>query len=99
MASEKMTNQARLKQLELLGGLGGAVLGGGVALLFAEWLRPYALPAVVIGLVAHGWAMLQKHRMEVSDGNAKPPAWETAAYWGCWLLIGGLGSYIALGAW
>lgn len=45
-----MASQERLKQLELLGGLGGAVLGAGIALLFAEWLLPYALPAVFIGV-------------------------------------------------
>ena len=89
-----MTSQERVKQLELLGGLGGAVLGGGIALLFAKWLLPYALPAVVIGVIAHGWAMFQKHRLERADITAKPPAWETAAYWGCWLLIGALGLYI-----
>jgi hypothetical protein len=91
-----MTNQERLKQLELLGGLGAAVLGAGMALLFADWLRPYALPAIVVGIVAHGWAMLRKHRIEVSE-RAKPPAWETAAYWSCWLLLGALGLYIAFG--
>lgn len=92
-----MFKQDRLKRLELLGGLGGAVLGGGVALLFAEWLRPYALPAVAIGVTAHGWAMFQKHRIELADGNVKPPAWETAAYWACWVLIGALALYIGVG--
>jgi hypothetical protein len=92
-----MVKQDRLKQLELLGGLGGAVLGGGVALLFADWLRPYALPAVAIGVTAHGWAMFQKHRIERAGGDVKPPAWETAAYWACWLLIGALALYIGLG--
>jgi hypothetical protein len=90
-----MTSHERLKELELLGGLGGALLGGGVALLFAQWLRPYALPAVIVGIVAHGWAMYQKHRLERADTNVKPPTWETAAYWGCWLLIGALALYIS----
>jgi hypothetical protein len=91
-----MTSQERLKQLDLLGGLGGAVLGGGVALLFAEWLRPYAMPAVIVGIIAHGWAMFQKHRLELASTAARPPAWEIAAYWTCWLLIGTLALYIAL---
>jgi hypothetical protein len=93
-----MTIQQRLKQLELLGGLGGAVLGGGIALLFAQSLRPYALPAVIIGVIAHGWAMFQKHRLERAETAAKSPTWETAAYWACWLVIGALGLYIAFQA-
>ena len=93
-----MTNHERLKQLELLGGLGGAVLGGGVALLFAEWLRPFAVPALLTGVVAHAWAMYQKHRIERADSGTTPPAWETAAYWGCWLLLAALGLYIGFRA-
>lgn len=90
-----MSSQDRLKQLELLGGVGGAILGGGVALLFGEWLRPFAVPAVVVGAAAHGWAMFQRRRIEISL-NGGWPAWEVAAYWACWALLAALALYVTL---
>ncbi len=47
-------NYERTKRLDLLGGVGAGVLGAGIALLFASSLQPFAVPALLIGIVAHG---------------------------------------------
>lgn len=83
-----------MKRLELLAGIGAAVLGAGVALLFAEWLAPFAVPALVIGTLAHGWAMFAKYRIESRTAPILP-AWETITYWLCWLMLAGLFLYVA----
>lgn len=85
---------SRLKQLELLGGVGAGILGAGAALLFANWLLPYAVPVLIIGLVTHGWAMFAKGRLERKVHEARP-WWATAAEWVCWIMIGALIFYIA----
>lgn len=59
--------------------------------MFAELLKPFAVPAVPVGIIAHGWAMFRKHRLQLVKGPQ--PAWETAAYWGCWALLAGLVAY------
>lgn len=86
-------NRDRLKQIDMLGALGAGVLGAGLALLFADFLRPFAVPALLIGILAHGWAMYQKNRLE-RQANLKQPAWETVAYWTCWVMLGGLVLYV-----
>jgi hypothetical protein len=88
-------NVIKRKQLELLGGAGAGILGAGVALLFARWLQPYALPALVIGIVTHGWAMFAKGRLE-RRAHEGQPRWAVAAEWLCWLMITALIVYVAL---
>lgn len=85
----------RLKQLDMMGALGAAVLGAGVALLFSEWLLSFAVPAVFIGIVAHGWSMYAKNRLE-RQSNILQPLWETVAYWVCWLLLVALIGYVVV---
>lgn len=87
------TNQSEIKRLNLLGGIGAGVLGGGLALLFSEWLKPFTIPALVLGIVAHGWAMFQKSRLEQLDGIASP-RWAEIAERVCWLTLAGLVLYI-----
>ena len=43
----------KLKQLELLGGVGAGILGAGAALVFARWLLPYAVPVLIVGVATH----------------------------------------------
>lgn len=85
----------RLKQLDMMGALGAAILGAGVALLFQEWLLPYAVPAVLVGMAAHGWAMFAKRRLE-RQAQVLQPAWERVAYWICWAMLIGLLGYVAV---
>lgn len=88
-------NRSRLKQLDMLGGIGAGVLGAGIALLFAQWLQPFALPALTIGIVVHGWAMLEKNRAE-REVQLVQPAWAVIAYWGCWALLLALMVYVLI---
>lgn len=81
------------RQLDLLGGLGAGVLGAGIALLFADALQGYAVPALVIGMAAHGWAMFAKSRLE-RQANVELPGWAKAAQWACWLLLASLTLYV-----
>ena len=88
-------NRNRIKQLDLLGGTGAGLLGAGIALLLAEWLRPFALPALLIGIVVHGWAMFEKSRVE-RDAGLEQPAWSIITRQICWAMLLGLLLYVAL---
>jgi hypothetical protein len=85
---------SKLKQLELLGGVGAGILGAGAALLFARWLLPYAVPVLVVGVVAHVWAMFAKGRLERKLLEPQP-WWVVAAEWVCWIMIAALIVYVA----
>ncbi len=95
MNAEMNSEQSRLKKLDLLGSLGAGVLGAGLALMFSEWLRPFAIPALLIGAITHGWAMFDKHRIEKA-AQVIQPRWITMAYWGCWVLVLALFFYIGI---
>jgi hypothetical protein len=88
-------NASRLKQLELLGGIGAGILGAGVALILAKWLTSYAIPILLIGIVAHGFAMFAKGRLE-RQSSVIQPWWAIAAEGACWVMILGLIGYITL---
>lgn len=79
-------NQQRIKRLDLLGGVGAGVLGAGLALIFAEWLKPFAVAALLLGALSHGWAMFQKARLERQAGVVQP-LWAHVAEWACWVML------------
>ena len=83
----------RFKRAETTSAIGAGVLGAGVALLFAELLRSYAVPILVLGLVMHSWGMYDKHRLEVNEGAVRI-WWVEALYWGCWVALAGLLVYV-----
>lgn len=85
--------QNRIKRLDLLGGIGAGILGAGLALLFAKWLQPFALPALVVGIVSHGFAMYQKSRLERREGVLQP-AWSGIAERICWAMLAILVLYV-----
>lgn len=85
-----------LKAAELASGLGAIVLGAGLALVLPDWLRNYALPLLVVGVVVHGLGMSLKYRLERRDG---PPLWwERSLFWLCWACLAGLVVWIAAAA-
>lgn len=83
------------KRLDLLSGVGAGVLGAGIALLLAPWLRPFAVPALLIGILAHGWAMYAKGKLE-RQANIQQPKWAVIAEWLCWLMLTGLIVYVGV---
>jgi hypothetical protein len=88
--------QAATKGAELASGLGAIVLGAGLALVLPGWLRTYAIPLLIGGVLVHGAGMTLKYRLEVRDG---PPLWwERALFWLCWALLALLGIWIAAAA-
>ena len=83
-----------VKAAELASGLGAIVLGAGLALLLPGWLRTYALPLLVGGVLIHGVGMTLTYRLESRDG---PPLWwERALFWLCWACLAALGLWIAV---
>jgi len=84
------------KGAELASGLGAIALGAGLALVLPEWLRAFALPFLVVGVLVHGAGMSLKYRIESRDG---PPVWwERALFWSCWACLAGLVIWIAVAA-
>jgi len=82
------------KGAELASGLGAIVLGAGLALVLPVWLRDYALPLLIGGIVVHGVGMTLKYRLESRDG---PPLWwERALFWLCWACLAALGLWLAV---
>lgn len=86
--------QNRLKKVDLLGSLGAGILGAGLALLFAHSLTRFAFPALLIGILVHGWAMFEKGRIEKLE-HWVVPKWAILAQRGCWIILAALMLYIA----
>lgn len=83
------------KGADLASGLGAIVLGAGLALVLPGWLRTYAVPLLIGGLLVHGLGMTLKYRLERRDG---PPLWwERALFWLCWACLAALGVWMAVG--
>jgi len=75
---------SRRQRAELAGSTGAGLLGAGLGALLAQWAAPFAVALLVLGVVLHGWGMVEKHRLEA---GAKSPAWSKALYWVCWVLL------------
>ena len=87
---------AATRGAELASGIGAIVLGAGLALVLPEWLRTYAMPLLIGGVLVHAVGMTLKYRREARDG---PPLWwERALFWLCWALLAMLGIWIAAAA-
>ena len=80
---------ARVKRAELLSSIGAGVLGAGIALLLTNFLSPYAIPILLIGLISHAAGMSRKHGLEQQGQNVRV-WWAEALYWLCWLALAAL---------
>ena len=90
-----MSPATRAKQADLAGSVGGGLLGAGLGTLLAPYLGSVAPGLVLLGIVLHGWGMLEKHRLEA---GAAMPAWVRALYWGCWSALAGLAAWVLIAA-
>jgi len=90
------SSDSRLKAAELTSGLGAIVLGAGLALVLPIWLRHYAVPMLVGGVLLHGGGMTLKYRLEARQGPQL--WWERGLFWLCWGCLTGVGLWIAAGA-
>ncbi len=86
-------NASHFKRAELTSSIGAAILGGGVALLFAEALAHFAMTILLVGIFVHAWGMYDKRRVEREFG-ARRIWWAEALYWICWVAIAALAVYI-----
>jgi hypothetical protein len=75
---------SRHKGAELASSTGAGVLGAGLGVLLSPWAAPYASLLLVVGVLLHGWGMLEKHRLEKGIGT---PAWSRVLYWSCWAAL------------
>lgn len=96
MATMSMTTvNDRRKKAELLSSVGAGVLGGGLALLLRQFLEPYAIAILGVGLIMHGWGMYSKRSLE-DETESHRARWEEVFYWGCWVALLTLAVYITL---
>ncbi len=94
-ARQTSVSRAKIKAAEVASGLGGIVLGAGLALIAPEALRAFATPLLVTGLLVHAGGMTLKHRLE--QARRAPLWWEIALFWACWVMLAALGIWLALG--
>jgi hypothetical protein len=80
---------------ELLSGIGAAVLGAGLALVFRDFLAGMGTPLLVLGITIHAVGMYQKHRLDAPSGTLTA-RWTAWAYWSCWLLLAAFAGYLWL---
>lgn len=88
-------NVTAMKRAELLSTLGAGVLGMGIALLFPNLLAGYAIPILLIGIVAHTVGMFQMRALE--QQSSRPRArWMEILYWFCWIVLAALLVYMVV---
>ena len=80
----------RLRLAELTSGVGAGIIGAGIGVLLAGYLAGLVLPILAVGLLLHAWGMRDRHALEA--GLAQP-AWATALYWACWIILAALALY------
>lgn len=86
-------NSSRLKFAELISSLGAGVMGIGFGAIFSEYLKPFSVMILIIGLLSHAVGMFDKHKIE-NNNEVFQPAWAIFLYWSCW--VGIIGSIIYL---
>ena len=86
-------NSSRLQVASLMSGLGALILGFGLGVWAGRFFGGTGWPFILSGALLHGLGMFATHRLQ--DDSAQP-RWSKALYWLCWLLLGGVVTYIIL---
>ena len=84
-----------IKKAKLLSGIGAVALGIGIGILLSNFLKLYALPVLLIGVVMHALGMFIEHQLENAATNVRL-WWAEILYWVCWILLLGIIIYIAV---
>ena len=84
-----------MKLADLTSGIGALVLGVGLGALFQQQLASAAALIVLAGVVAHGFGMWDKHRLE-AEAHGEGSRWLLALYAVCWLLLAGVVVFVLL---
>lgn len=86
----------RVKRADLTSGTGALILGIGLGALVPRAVGAYAVPILVVGILLHGWGMLDKHRLE-SRQAIERVWWVELLYWLCWASLFILVAYVLVG--
>ena len=87
--------RSRMRGAEVLSTVGAAVLGAGIALMFADALRAIAWQAALLGGISHAAGMLLRHRLDATQPVIRAQ-WETPLYWACWVGLAALFAWAIL---
>ena len=98
---EGITREARdmrrIRLAELTSSMGAGVLGLGIGVVAAQHLKSVGWLLLFVGVLVHGWGMLDKHRLETGAGM--PDVWwSTVLCWICWLVLEALVVYVVVRA-
>ena len=91
------SKSGRERFAELTSSLGAGILGAGLGILLARYLKGVAIPLLILGGFMHAFGMWDMRRMERSGPWVRRPLWSLMLYWICWLLLIGIGVYIFIG--
>lgn len=86
-------NKSRVKRAQLLSGVGAVVLGIGLGVLLSNFLKIYALPLLITGLVMHALGMFMQHKFE-NESSTVRLWWAEILYWLCWIVLLGIIIYV-----
>ena len=79
----------RLSHASIASGVGAALIGVSVGILFHDELLRFFIAILVVGLGLHGVGMYDWHRIE-RHGATKPTRWMRALYAACWIGLAAL---------
>lgn len=86
-------NKSRVKRAQLLSGVGAVVLGIGLGILLSNFLKIYALPVLITGLVMHALGMFMQHKFD-NESTTVRLWWAEILYWLCWFVLLGIIIYV-----
>jgi hypothetical protein len=85
----------RVSLAEATSSIGAGILGMGLGVSFADYLRGFGTIIILLGAVMHAWGMLDMKRMEKAAGQRRPP-WSAFLYVICWTALGLLALWLAV---
>jgi hypothetical protein len=86
MTNPLVAADTRLKRAQTTSAIGAGILGAGIGIRFGAALEPFAILAILLGLVMHAWGMFDRHRLEA---HTELPRvwWAEMLYWVCWVML------------